>query len=142
MEAEIPSRAKHYKELVIWQRAMQLVKSVYHLTKTFPPEERYGLALQMRRAAVSIPSNIAEGQGRQGPKGFAHFLSITRGSLLELETQLLLSIDLGYVERSEAAPAEGEIVEVQKMAAAIQRRLAVRTKNGTMAEVDETECSD
>lgn len=120
------TKARHFKELVIWQHAMQLVKSIYALTKRYPPDERYGLALQMRRAAVSIPSNIAEGQGRQGPKGFAHFLSITRGSLLELETQLLLSIDLGYVERSEAARAEGEIVEVQKMAAAVQRKLAVR----------------
>jgi four helix bundle protein len=80
--------------MIVWQRAMQLVTSVYRLTKTFPPDERYGLALQMRRAAVSVPSNIAEGQARQGPKGFTHFLSIARGSLQELETQLQLSIDL------------------------------------------------
>lgn len=133
----VSTKARHYKELVIWQRAMQLVKSVYRLTKAFPPDERYGLALQMRRAAVSVPSNIAEGQGRQGPKGFAHFLSITRGSLLELETQLLLSIDLGYVERSEAARAEGEIVEVQKMAAAIRRKLAVRCSDEGQVASDE-----
>jgi four helix bundle protein len=63
-DAESPSRVRHYKELIVWQRAMQLVKSVYRLTRTFPPDERYGLALQMRRAAVSVPSNIAEGQGR------------------------------------------------------------------------------
>jgi four helix bundle protein len=125
-DAESPSRVRHYKELIVWQRAMQLVKSVYRLTKTFPPDERYGLALQMRRAAVSVPSNIAEGQGRRGPKEFTHFLSLTRGSLLELETQLLLSIDLGYVKRADAAGAQGEIVEVQKMAAAIQKRLAGR----------------
>jgi four helix bundle protein len=75
---------------------------------------------------VSVPSSIAAGQARRGPKGFTHFLSIARGSLQELETQLQLSIDLGYVKRADAARAEVEIVEVQKMAATIQRKLAGR----------------
>jgi four helix bundle protein len=125
-DAESPSRVRHYTELVIWQRAMRLVKSVYRLTKTFPPDERYGLALQMRRAAVSVPCNIAEGQARRGTKEFVHFLALASGSTAELETQLLLSIDLGYAQRTDAAGAEGKIAEVQKMAAAIQRKLAVK----------------
>lgn len=123
---EIPSRARHYKELVIWQRAMQLVQSIYRLTKTFPPDERYGLALQIRRAAVSIPSNIAEGQARRGTPEFVHFLGVASGSAAELETQLLLAIDLGYVQRTDAAKAEDEIAEIQRMATAIQKKLAIK----------------
>ncbi len=88
----------HYK-LEAWKEAMVLVKTVYRVTQTFPKEELYGLTAQMRRAAVSVPGNLAEGAARSGQKEFAHFLSIARGSLSELETQLLISVDLGYVER-------------------------------------------
>ena len=88
----------HYN-LVAWKEAMALVTAVYRLTRAFPKEEVYGLTAQMRRAAVSIPSNLAEGAARSGQKEFAHFLSIARGSLSELETQLLISTDLGYMER-------------------------------------------
>lgn len=125
-EAKIAKRAKHYKELIIWQRAMQLVQSAYRLTKTFPPDERYGLAMQVRRAAVSIPSNIAEGQARRGTQEFVHFLGLASGSAAELETQLLLAIDLGYIQRADAAKAVGELAEVQRMAAAIQKKLALK----------------
>jgi four helix bundle protein len=76
---------------------MALVRAVYALTRGFPAEETYGLVLQLRRAAVSIPSNLAEGAGRDGRKEFVRFLSIARGSLSELETQLLIAADLGYV---------------------------------------------
>ena len=75
---------------------MQLVKAVYQMTASFPAEERYGLAQQMRRAAVSIPSNIAEGAGRNGAKEFLNFVGISRGSLAELETQLQLAVMLGF----------------------------------------------
>ncbi len=75
---------------------MQLVKAVYELTASFPAEERYGLAQQMRRAAVSIPSNIAEGAGRNGSKEYLHFIGISRGSLAELETQMQLAVMLGF----------------------------------------------
>jgi len=75
---------------------MELCRNVYRLTASFPDEERYGLTSQMRRAAVSVPSNIAEGQGRLALKEFIHFLSIARGSLKELETQLLIAADLPY----------------------------------------------
>lgn len=88
----------HYN-LAAWKIAMTLVKSVYQATRTFPQEELYGLTAQMRRAAVSIPSNLAEGAARTGRKEFAQFLSIAKGSLSELETQLLISAELGYLDR-------------------------------------------
>ena len=82
---------------------MQLVKAVYELTSNFPVEERYGLAQQMRRAAVSIPSNIAEGAGRNGAKEYLHFIGISRGSLAELETQMQLAVMLGFASADHAA---------------------------------------
>ena len=88
----------HYK-LEAWKSAMALVSSIYQITRSFPKEELYGLTSQMRRAAVSIPSNLAEGAARTGQKEFAQFLSIAKGSLSELETQLLISADLGYLDQ-------------------------------------------
>ena len=86
-----------FKDLIIWQRAMQFAKLVYGLVKQLPVEERYALADQLRRAAASVPSNIAEGNGRAGNKDYAHFLAIARGSLYETITQLELAKELGYV---------------------------------------------
>ncbi len=88
----------HYN-LEAWKEAMSLVKAVYQVTQAFPKDEMFGLTAQMRRAAVSVPSNLAEGAARTGRKEFAQFLSIARGSLSELETQLLIAIELGYVRR-------------------------------------------
>ena len=87
---------KPHEQLEAWKFAMQLVKAVYQMTSDFPAEERYGLSQQMRRAAVSIPSNIAEGAGRNGAKEFLNFIGIARGSLAELETQLQLAVILGF----------------------------------------------
>ena len=87
---------KPHEELEAWKFAMQLVKAVYELTADLPAEERYGLSQQMRQAAVSIPSNIAEGAGRNGAKEFFNFIGISRGSLAELETQLQLAVMLGF----------------------------------------------
>jgi len=96
-----------YSELVAWQRAMDLVETAYNVTKGFPKEEIYGLTSQIRRAAVSIPSNIAEGHCRIGRKEFVHHLSIALGSLGEVETQMLLAERLGYVNgKTSAAFAE------------------------------------
>lgn len=81
---------------------MALVKTVYEVAAHFPSGERYGLTSQVQRSAVSVPSNIAEGAARSGPKEFAHFLNVARGSLSELETQLLISVDLGYMDRGHA----------------------------------------
>ncbi|MGQ7868926.1 four helix bundle protein [Sunxiuqinia sp. sy24] len=87
----------NYLELKIWQEARKLVKEVYSLTAKFPKEEMYGLTSQIRRAAVSIPSNIAEGTGRNGDKDFQRFLEYAIGSLFELETQIILANDLNFI---------------------------------------------
>jgi len=87
--------------LIAWQKAMDLVKQVYTLTKEFPKEEIYGLTSQIRRAAVSVPSNIAEGQGRDSTKEFLHHLSIAYGSLMEVETQILIAESLNYLTSEE-----------------------------------------
>lgn len=99
-----------YKELVVWQKAMELVKRVYQLSKQFPADERYALTDQIRRAVVSIPSNIAEGNGRASNADYAHFLSIARGSLFETMTQLQVAKDLGYIaDYSDCEQLFGEI---------------------------------
>ena len=117
-------KARHYKELIIWQKGMDLAKAVYQLTASFPSEEKFGLASQMRRAAVSVPSNIAEGQARHGRREFLQFLSHASGSLAELETQLLLAENLGYHNHDRAAGIAKNIEELQRMLAAIRRKLS------------------
>lgn len=87
-----------FRKLIVWQKAMKLVRQVYQLSKQFPVDERYALTDQLRRAAVSIPSNIAEGCGRASNKDYAHFLAIARGSLYEMLTQIQVAQDLGYIE--------------------------------------------
>ena len=86
-----------YNDLEVWQKAIDLVVLVYDVTQTFPPDERFGLTNQVRRAAVSIPANIAEGQGRKHTAEFSHFLAIARGSLLETETHFAIALRLTYV---------------------------------------------
>ncbi len=92
---------RRYDDLVAWQKAMALVEYVYVLSKRFPKEEIYGLTSQVRRAAVSIPSNIAEGHGRNGRREFVHHLSIALGSLAEVETQVQIASRLGYIGADE-----------------------------------------
>ena len=91
------SNSGMFKDLIVWQRAMELVKAVYAVSKAFPAEERYALTDQLRRAVTSIPSNIAEGSGRASNADYGHFLSIARGSLYETMTQLQVAVDLGYI---------------------------------------------
>jgi four helix bundle protein len=91
---------KNYRDLLAWQKALDLAEAVYRQTCCFPKEETYGLTAQMRRAAVSVPSNIAEGQGRRSDRPFSLHLSIAHGSLRELETQVLLAGRLGYLAES------------------------------------------
>ena len=86
-----------FRNLIVWQKAMDLVREVYRLSKTFPTDERYALTDQLRRAVVSIPSNIAEGNGRASNADYGHFLAIARGSLYETMTQLQIAVNLGYV---------------------------------------------
>jgi four helix bundle protein len=87
-----------YKDLIVWQRAIDLVEKIYQITRRFPHEELYGLVSQLRRAAVSIASNIAEGQGRMSPGEFRQFVGHARGSALEVETQLIIAARLGFVD--------------------------------------------
>lgn len=115
---------QNYKELVAWQKAMDLVEAVYRLTRLFPKEEIYALTNQIRRAAVSIPSNIAEGQGRNGTTEFRHFLAIAYGSLQELETQLLIAQRLGYASEDELSPLLHRIHEVCRVTNGLVRSLA------------------
>ena len=95
--------SQSYRDLIAWRKAMELVTEIYRLTKTFPAEERYGLTNQLRRAAVSVPSNIAEGQARYSMREFHHFLCTARGSLAEIETQIDIAANLGYANQTESA---------------------------------------
>lgn len=102
-----------YRDLIVWQKAMELAKLVYKRTKDFPKEEVYGLVSQIRRCSVSIPSNIAEGKGRGSNKDFVKFLHIARGSLYELQTQWELAMDFGYAQKSK--DISDLSLEVEKM---------------------------
>ena len=110
-----------FTELVVWQKAMELVKAVYALSKAFPPDERYALTDQLRCAVVSIPSNIAEGSGRSSNADYAHFLSIARGSLYETMTQLRVAVDLGYIS-SLSENVNALIDEVGRMLGAMLKK--------------------
>lgn len=112
-----------YQDLIAWQKAMELAEEVYRLTKAFPKEEVYGLTSQMRRAAVSVPSNIAEGQGRLNPGEFRQFLGQARGSLLELETQAALARRLGYLPAKEHAALAQRTQEVQRVLSGLISKL-------------------
>jgi four helix bundle protein len=106
---------KSHKDLVVWQKGFALVKEIYQATSVFPDTERYGLISQIRRCAVSIPANIAEGRGRFSKKEFAHFVSIAYGSASELDTLLLLAKELGYIPASLAENLLKEIDEISRM---------------------------
>ena len=108
-------RLRSYQDLVGWQKSMALVTEVYRHTKDFPPNEIYGLTSQLRRAAVSIPSNIAEGQGRLSPGEFKQFLGHAKGSVFEVETQLLIARDLGYLSDQAAQGLLDRVQEVGRI---------------------------
>jgi four helix bundle protein len=114
---------RSHRDLVVWQKATDLAVLVYEVARGLRPDERYGLWSQVTRAASSIPMNIAEGHGRQGPREFANFLSIARGSLAELDTGLEICARLHYVDRSDLAPALALAIEVGKMITALRKRL-------------------
>ncbi|MGB7533602.1 MAG: four helix bundle protein [Halobacteriota archaeon] len=106
---------KNFKELKVWQKGIELVALVYTVTTTFPEEEKYGLSAQMRRAAVSIPSNIAEGHLRKTAKDFKQFLSIARGSCAELETQIIITHKLGFIQDDYVNKLSPKVEELSKM---------------------------
>jgi four helix bundle protein len=117
---------RSYKDLIVWQKGIALAKLVYELTKNFPPEERFGLVAQMRRAAVSIPSNIAEGQARHTTGEFIQFISHAEGSVAELDTQFILSIELTFCRQAVANPVLEVIGELRRMLNVLRRKLAAR----------------
>lgn len=106
---------KSYKELIVWQKSMLLVKEIFILTNKFPKAELYGIVAQMRRSAVSIPSNIAEGYGRRSTKSYAQFYAIAYGSTLELETQSIIAKELNMATKDSFNIADNLLVEVSKM---------------------------
>ncbi len=104
-----------YRNLIVWQKSVALVTDIYTLTKSFPQEEKFGIVSQLNRASVSIPSNIAEGWGRESSKNYLQFLRISRGSLMETETLLEISKNLNYINESEFKAISDNIEEVSKI---------------------------
>jgi len=116
---------KSFRDLNIWQKGINLVKDIYKETQNFPRKEIYGLTNQLRRAAISIPSNIAEGHIRQHRSEFRQFLSVTLGSLAELETQLIISRELGYMSEGRSEELIKQTDSLGKMVRSLIKRLVV-----------------
>ncbi|OGG57955.1 hypothetical protein A2853_03455 [Candidatus Kaiserbacteria bacterium RIFCSPHIGHO2_01_FULL_55_17] len=112
---ETTTQAKSHRDLIVWQKSMLLCKEIYKLTETFPQREIYALSSQMRRASVSIPSNIAEGRSRASKKDYAHFLQMAYGSSSELETQLMISKDLSFCDDVAYQKIQALNTEIAKM---------------------------
>lgn len=106
--------ARNYRDLIVWQEAIKIAKNVYQLTGKFPKQETYALADQIRRAAVSVPSNIAEGQARKSPGDFKRFLHISLGSLAEVDTQLVLAQEFGYLSKEDIDLMDEQIQNLRK----------------------------
>jgi four helix bundle protein len=121
--------ARYYKDLIAWQKAMDLVAALYDATDAFPKRETYSLTDQMRRAAVSIPSNIAEGQAHFSHREFRHFLRYSRGSLAELETQILIAQRRNYLSDSKAAELLARSSEVGRILSGLVDSLKERTES-------------
>lgn len=114
---------KNYQELVVWQKSMTAVKMLYSLVKKLPKEELFALSDQMRRCAVSIPSNIAEGQQRKSIGEFSRFINIAQGSRAELETQLLICVSIGYLSEDDIAELMNLLSEINKMLSSLTKAL-------------------
>lgn len=106
---------KSYRDLIAWQKAIVMVQDIYKILETFPSEEKYGLCSQIKRSAVSVPSNIAEGWGRNSSGTYTHFLKIATGSLCELETQLIIAVELNFTSNEKIESSIGLIEEISKM---------------------------
>jgi four helix bundle protein len=120
--------AAGFEDLLVWQRSMQVVLDVYRVSSSFPADERFGLTAQIRRAAVSVPSNIAEGHERHTTREYIRFVSMAEGSLAEMTTQLRIACDLGYCANPDVQPLLGEMTEIRRMLNALRRSLAARQK--------------
>ena len=125
-EDRVVGEIRTFRDLIVWQKSMQLVTDVYRSTQGFPKQELYGLTSQLRRCAISIPSNIAEGFGRQSAGDYARFLSIAAGSLFELETQLEISLNLEYLTRDRFDSLHEQAREVERMLSSLIRKVRPR----------------
>lgn len=124
--AGMKTKPQNYKDLVVWQKGIALAKIVYGLTQNFPSAEKFGLVSQMRRAAVSIPSNLAEGQARHTTGEFVQFISHAEGLVAELDTQLILSNELRFCDHVSTAPVFALIDELRRMLNVLRRKLVAR----------------
>ncbi|MBR4787229.1 MAG: four helix bundle protein [Bacteroidales bacterium] len=114
---------KNYRELIVWQKAMEMVENIYTLTQSLPKDELFSITNQIRRAAISVPSNIAEGYGRQSKKEYLQFLSIANGSVCEIETQLLLCLRIGYLTEENTKETFQLLSEIGKIITTIKQKL-------------------
>lgn len=117
------SGVKSYRDLIVWQKSMTLVTEIYRATQKFPKEELYGLTSQIRRSAVSVPSNIAEGQGRGSKGDFARFLGIATGSLYELQAQMQIASNLGFIANISYSTLDEAAREIERMLSSLSRKL-------------------
>ena len=117
-------KAQGYRDLVVWQKGIAIAKEIYLLTKQLPADEKFGLVSQMRRAAVSVPSNIAEGQARHTTGEFIQFISHAEGSVAELDTQLTLCQDFGLLTQEEITAAANLLEELRRMLNGLRRQLS------------------
>jgi len=114
---------KTFRDLLVWQKAMKVVTEVYQITQSFPKEELYGLTSQIRRSAVSIPSNMAEGYGRNSTKDYLRFLQIANGSLYELQTQIEIALNLEYITKQDFEKAYENSREIERMLSSLIRKI-------------------
>ena len=122
-DCRLAEKMQDFKKLKIWEDSMELVELIYSILKMLPDDERYNLTSQLRRAAVSVPCNIAEGCSRRSTKEFYHFLSIAIGLCFEIETQLLICIRLRYISDHTITPVQNKVIELQKRTRALQNKL-------------------
>ena len=120
---------KPHKKLNVWKESIELARDVYTLTSRFPSEERFGLTSQMRRAVISIPSNVAEGAARRSKKEFKNFVGMAQGSLSELDTQFELAVALGYLNRNDLGGLEERMLKIDKMLSGLIRSLTKVSEN-------------
>lgn len=128
--------ARSYRDLIVWQQAMELAKQVYRLAHKFPKHETYALSDQIRRAAVSVPSNIAEGQARKAPAEFKRFLHFALGSLAEVDTQLILAQEFGYLTSEDVEMADLQIQDLRKKLYALMNSLPSTTTTNRKPSTD------
>jgi four helix bundle protein len=117
------TKIKTYRDLVVWQKSMTIVTEIYKLSQSFPKNEAYGLTSQMRRCAVSIPSNIAEGYGRNSSSDYVRFLRVAAGSLYELQTQIEIACNLEYLKKTDFAKLYESSREIERMLSSLSRKL-------------------